>query len=170
MAQARALRRTLWLGSLGFAIACALGALWVARRARVADACALGEHASCAAPVAAHAAGAGAPSAAGGEASAPAGPAMLEFSSADCPACRRMEPILRDARRQCSAANLVRIDVESLDGAGGALAERWNVEKLPTLLLLDAAHREVARLVGVQPLADVRLAIERAFGVACRAG
>jgi hypothetical protein len=78
-----------------------------------------------------------------------------------------MEPVLRDAREQCAAAgaSLVQVDVES--PTGGGLAARWSVRATPTLVLLDAAHQEVARLVGGRSLGDVRGAIEQAYGVAC---
>jgi hypothetical protein len=97
----------------------------------------------------------------------PAGPALVEFTSEGCPACRAMEPVLEAARSQCLAtgANPVRLDVDSV--AGGALASRLNVRATPTLVLFDGAHREATRLVGLHSLADVRRAIEESFGVAC---
>jgi len=99
----------------------------------------------------------------------PDGPVVLEFSSEYCPACRRLEPILADARRQCARAGapLVQIDVES--AAGGPLATSMDVRATPTLVFLDAQHDEVGRLVGAQPLADVRRVLERAYGIECAA-
>ncbi len=100
----------------------------------------------------------------------PAGPAVLEFTSEACPACRRMEPVLRDAREQCAAAgaHVTSFDVEST--AGGGLAARSGITATPTLILLDVEHREVGRLVGVHSVADVRRGIELAYGVACASG
>jgi hypothetical protein len=77
--------------------------------------------------------------------------------------------VLEVARRQClrAGAPVVPVDVESL--AGGALASRWQVTATPTIVFLDAQHEEIARLVGAQPLADVRRVIERAYGLECAA-
>ncbi len=99
----------------------------------------------------------------------PPGPAVVEFTADACPACRKMEPVLKDARDQCAAAgaSIVQVDVET--PAGGGLAARWSVKATPTLVLLDAGHQEVARLVGSRSLGDVRGAIEQAYGVACTA-
>ena len=96
----------------------------------------------------------------------PDGAAVLEFTSEYCPACRKLEPVLEDARRQgLRAGPVVRIDVES--ASGGKLALHWGVTATPTLVFLDTQHAELARLVGAQPLADVRRAIERAYGLEC---
>jgi thiol:disulfide interchange protein len=97
----------------------------------------------------------------------PAGPALVEFTSEGCPACRAMEPVLEAARSQCTAtgASAMQLDVDSV--AGGALASRLNVRATPTLVLFDGAHREATRLVGLHSVADVRKAIEESFGVAC---
>jgi thiol:disulfide interchange protein len=126
-----------------------------------ASACDRPDHAACAMP---------APKAEEGTAQAvtiPNGPAVLEFTSEYCPACRRLEPVFEDARRQClrAGANVVRLDVESVEG--GALATSYQVAATPTLVFLDAQHQEVARLVGAKPLEDVRKVIERAYGLEC---
>ena len=129
-----------------------------------ATACASSDHAACGLPKSPPRAG-GAP----GDGEVPAGPAVLEFTSEGCAECRRMEPVLRDAREQCAAAgaHVTSLDVDST--AGGALAAHSNVTATPTLILLDAEHREVGRLVGVHSVADVRRGIELAYGVACAA-
>jgi protein-disulfide isomerase len=57
--------------------------------------------------------------------------------------------------------------VDSITGT--ALAAQWGVNGTPTLVFLDAQHEEVGRLVGAQPLADVRHAIEHAYGMECAA-
>jgi protein-disulfide isomerase len=77
--------------------------------------------------------------------------------------------VLEDARRQCEKAGapVVAIDVDTTTGEG--LAVKWGVTGTPTLVFLDAKHEEVGRLVGAQPLADVRRAIEHAYGMECAA-
>jgi thiol-disulfide isomerase/thioredoxin len=125
------------------------------------SACDRPDHAACAMPTAAPKAG---PTDA---VVIPNGPAVLEFTSEYCPACRKLEPVLEDARRQClrAGAPVVRLDVES--ASGGELATKWQVTATPTIVFLDANHEESARIVGAQSLADVRRVIERAYGLEC---
>jgi thiol-disulfide isomerase/thioredoxin len=125
------------------------------------------EHAACAMP--GHAGGSDAKKDSNGAANLPDGAAVIMFTSEYCPACRRLEPVLEEARAQClrAGAPVVRLDVESTEG--GALAAKWNVTGTPTLVFLDARHEEISRLVGAQPIADVRHAIEGAFGLVCAA-
>jgi cytochrome c-type biogenesis protein len=99
----------------------------------------------------------------------PPGAAVLEFTSEYCPACRKLEPVLADARRQCLRAGtpVVRIDIDN--PAAGALASEWQVMATPTLVFLDSRHEETARIVGAQSLAGVRRVIEQAYGLECAA-
>jgi hypothetical protein len=50
---------------------------------------------------------------------------------------------------------------------GGALAARYDVTATPTLIFLGADHGEISRQVGAQSLADVRRALEHAYGLEC---
>ena len=78
-----------------------------------------------------------------------------------------MEPVLAQAREQCDAFGAVfrAVDVDSDEGS--ALAVRWGVTRTPTLLLLDDAMNERARMTGLQPLPAIRGAVERAYGRLC---
>lgn len=78
-------------------------------------------------------------------------PRLVEFTSAHCPACTRMAPIVAELERRCARSvegAIVRVSMDEPDGE--ALAMRYQVQALPTFLGLDAAGAEVTRLVGVQ--------------------
>jgi thiol-disulfide isomerase/thioredoxin len=142
-----------------FALA-AVGGGFALRERTAPSACEHGEHATCALPgsTVAHEAPA---------AAIPSGPAVLEFTSEYCPACRKLAPVLEDARRQCLKAGVpvVHLDVES--PSGSTFATTWQVTATPTVVFLDANHEELTRLVGARPLADVRHVIENAYGLEC---
>ncbi len=146
------------------ALALATGGLYLRDRT-LRTACDEPGHSACALP-AGHAAALADPRA--GE--LPVGAAVVELTSEACPACRKMAPVLRDAKSKCAAAGatLVDLDVESVNG--GALATRLQVTETPTVVLFDAEHNELARLIGSKPLAEVTQVFERAYGIACSAG
>jgi len=80
-------------------------------------------------------------------------PRVVELVSRACPVCRRMEPVVAEARRRCAGRSLA-VDRRYVEEPSGAeLARRHAVLGVPTFLLLDRDGREVSRLVGEQPLA-----------------
>jgi cytochrome c-type biogenesis protein len=94
------------------------------------------------------------------------GPRLLVFSSADCPACARMKPVLAAIEHDCSAAkDISHVDVDAEPGEG--LASSYGVTLLPTVVSVDARGREVARLTGVQPAAAIERALEEVRGAKC---
>lgn len=97
-------------------------------------------------------------------ASAVPGPAVVELMSHSCPVCRLMAPVVVDAERGCPS-KVVRAFVEEPRGAD--LARRHAVRGVPTFLVLDASGAEVERLVGQQPAAAVRRALELVSPGAC---
>jgi thiol-disulfide isomerase/thioredoxin len=169
--RARSLKRFLLhpasLTAALFALGCVTAVAMRARRD--ASACEAPGAAACAMPHGNAANAKGVKKEEGDLAALPSGPVVVAFTSEYCPACRRLEPVLDDARTQCSRAGaaFVRMDVESVEG--GALASRFRVTGTPTVVFLDSQHGEVARFVGAQPLADVRRAIESAYGFECAA-
>jgi cytochrome c-type biogenesis protein len=103
------------------------------------------------------------------EVQAPAleGAQMLEFTSNECPVCRRMRPVIEKLVATCSEldARVVRVDVSTR--AGRALAERHHVRGTPTYVLLDEHGVERARLLGENTSLVLAAAVERAFGLSC---
>jgi cytochrome c-type biogenesis protein len=94
-------------------------------------------------------------------------PTMLEFVAAGCPICQRMHPVVAAAERDCSrhGIRVVQIDVSS--AAGREVAAQHGVLGVPTFLFLDGAGKEVARLVGEQPLPVLIQSLEVLAGEKC---
>lgn len=93
-------------------------------------------------------------------------PRLLVFSSADCPACARMKPVLAAIEHDCRAAeDITHVDADAEPGEG--LAATYVVTLLPTVVSVDARGREVARLTGVQPAAAIERALEDVRGAKC---
>jgi cytochrome c-type biogenesis protein len=97
----------------------------------------------------------------------PDGAKFLEFTSEDCPICRRMRPVIEKFAASCSEldAGLVRVDVAT--SSGRALAEHHHVRGTPTLVFLDERGVERARLLGENSREELAAAVEKAFGVSC---
>jgi cytochrome c-type biogenesis protein len=95
------------------------------------------------------------------------GAQMLEFTSQECPVCRRMRPVVDKLVTACSelGTRTVRIDVTT--ASGRALAEQHGVRGTPTFVLVDEDGVEKARLLGENTAEDVAAAVERAFGISC---
>jgi cytochrome c-type biogenesis protein len=102
-----------------------------------------------------------------GEVTQPAGAHMLEFTSHECPVCKRMRPVLDKLVAACTELDtrIVRVDVST--PSGRALADRHGVRGTPTFVLLDDGGVERARLLGENSSEDLAAAVERAFGLSC---
>jgi len=95
-------------------------------------------------------------------------PTVIEILSSSCSACRRMEPVVAQASRRCAGPTL-RVERRFVDDEEGATyARRLGVFGIPTFLLLDGEGREVTRLVGERPLAELEGAMEKLSGARCR--
>ncbi|MBX5481396.1 MAG: thioredoxin fold domain-containing protein [Myxococcaceae bacterium] len=96
----------------------------------------------------------------------PSGRAMVEFVSRACPVCQRMAPVVAAAEHDCAGRHVQVKRVDVSDPAGAALARRFGVRGVPTFVMLDEG-REVARLVGEQPLAQLTQSLEVLTGERC---
>lgn len=89
------------------------------------------------------------------------GPTMVEFMSPSCTICQRMAPVVAAAGSTCAGQGVTprTVDVSRPESAG--LVARYGIRGIPTFLFLDGTGREVARLVGEQPLSvlDQSLAV-----------
>jgi cytochrome c-type biogenesis protein len=96
-----------------------------------------------------------------------AGPQLIEFTSQDCPACRRMEPVLARAQASCAGlgARMLLVDVGTARGL--ELARSLNVVATPTFVIVGGDNTEHARLIGELPLRKLQASVERAFGLEC---
>jgi cytochrome c-type biogenesis protein len=99
----------------------------------------------------------------------PRGPVMVEFVSPTCSVCRRMQPVIADAERHCrgEGARVLRVDTTTAQGA--SLASKLHVVGTPTFVFLDRDGHEIGRLIGEQPLAEIRQSLEMTFGQICAA-
>jgi len=80
-----------------------------------------------------------------------------------------MVPVVNALRNECLGKNLVIRDVNVATPEGRALAREHGVTGVPAFLFLDAERREVARLLGYQPLASLEQAASIAIGEECPA-
>jgi cytochrome c-type biogenesis protein len=94
-------------------------------------------------------------------------PTMLEFVAAGCPICQRMHPVVVAAERDCSRHGIRVQQIDVSTAAGRKAAATNNVLGVPTFLFFDSAGREVARLVGEQPLPLLIQSLEVLAGEKC---
>jgi thioredoxin len=87
-------------------------------------------------------------------------PVVLDLWAPWCGPCKRIAPMLDElATALAGRVRVAKLDVDE----SPRTAERFGVEGIPTLLLLDRG-REVDRIVGVPPRDDLARRIDRAFG------
>ena len=72
---------------------------------------------------------------------------LVEVSGESCANCLTLMPILKSI---CSARNDIKLVHVEADYSTTALMEEWNVEKVPTILLMDDGEI-FARCSGFQP-------------------
>ena len=99
----------------------------------------------------------------------PKGPVMVEVVSPTCTVCQRMRPVIAEAERHCrgEGARVLRVDTST--GTGAALAAKLHVVGTPTFVFLDRDGTEIGRLIGEQPLEEIRQSLEMTFGQICAA-
>jgi cytochrome c-type biogenesis protein len=92
---------------------------------------------------------------------------ILEFTTEECPVCRRMRPVVDRLVAACHELDtrIVRVDVATVEGR--ALADRHGVRGTPTFVLIDDAGTETSRLLGERTREEVAAAVEATFGLSC---
>ena len=103
------------------------------------------------------------------EAAVPLGkPHLLEFVGGHCPVCARMAPVIAELERRCTDndGTVVRANIES--PAGRALARRFGIHAVPTLVEIDEDGNETARVIGERTLADLTVALQSVSPNGCR--
>jgi thioredoxin 2 len=84
-------------------------------------------------------------------------PVVLDMWAAWCGPCRMLEPVIEELSGEL--AGRVRFGKLNVD-ENPATASRFNVRSIPTLLVLKGG-REIDRIVGVQPKAEIARRLER---------
>jgi thiol-disulfide isomerase/thioredoxin len=92
---------------------------------------------------------------------------MVEFVSAGCPICQRMQPVVAAAERGCALHGIRVRQLDVATSAGRAAAAERGVLGVPTFLFLDSTGKEVARLVGQQPQEVLIQSLEVLAGQKC---
>ena len=94
-------------------------------------------------------------------------PTMVEFVSAGCPICQRMQPVVAAAEHGCALHGIRVRQLDVSTSAGRAAAAERGVLGVPTFLFLDSTGKEVARLVGQQPKEVLIQSLEVLAGEKC---
>lgn len=95
-------------------------------------------------------------------------PRLLEFTSQHCASCGKMAPLVRKMEHDCTARDGTILPVDVDTDAGDLLATRYDVNALPTFVLIDSNGDEVSRLVGEQPRERLTVALADVNGVLCQ--
>ena len=87
-------------------------------------------------------------------------PVLLDLWAPWCGPCRMVAPVLEElAKEMAGRVRVAKLNVDE----NPATASRFQVRSIPTLLLLKGG-REMDRIVGVQPKAEIARRIQRAMG------
>jgi thioredoxin 1 len=96
--------------------------------------------------------------------SAPGIPRLAALGAGECIPCKAMAPIRAELRREYAGALVVDFYDVWKDPAAG---RHFRIRAIPTLIFYDAEGREVGRLLGFVPKADILAAYAR-WGVVLR--
>lgn len=92
-------------------------------------------------------------------------PKLVEFGMGICEQCKRMKPVMAQARRDLA----LRLEVAELDirNEGNAdLGRRLGLRVIPTVMLLDAAGSPTWRHEGFIPYGDLMAEVDRRLAAA----
>jgi thioredoxin 1 len=75
-------------------------------------------------------------------------PKLWDFWATWCPPCKEMKPTIEALEKEYEG----KIEIKSIDvDQNKDLAQKFNVQAIPTLVFLDAKGNELSRIVGLSP-------------------
>jgi cytochrome c-type biogenesis protein len=98
---------------------------------------------------------------------APGANRLLFFHTSHCPICQQMETFIPVLEKECNSKDfkIVRINVELPENT--AIANKFNINAVPTMILITPDGRELAHTVGYQSETNLRRAINLFPSVSC---
>lgn len=81
---------------------------------------------------------------------------ILDFHAEWCHPCKLMAPILDEYLKTNPVYEIQKVDVDK----EGSLAERYNVQSVPTLIIIDKDGNEVRRIVGFSGGDELKQALD----------
>ena len=104
----------------------------------------------------------------GADPTVPSGrPIVVEFMSANCSICDKMQPVVSEMQTTCSGKDVEIRQVDISLPENRQLAKKHRILGVPTFVMIDERGREVARLVGEQPLSTLLQATSAMIGQEC---
>ena len=75
-------------------------------------------------------------------------PKLWDFWATWCPPCKELKPTIEALEKEYAG----KIEIKSIDSdQNKELAQKFNVQAIPTLVFLDAKGKELSRIVGLVP-------------------
>jgi len=75
-------------------------------------------------------------------------PKLWDFWATWCPPCKQLKPTIEALEKEYEG----KVEVKSIDtDQNQGLAQKFNVQAIPTLVFLDAKGNELSRIVGLVP-------------------
>ncbi len=75
-------------------------------------------------------------------------PKLWDFWATWCPPCKQLKPTIEALEKEYEG----KIEIRSIDSdENKELAQKFNVQAIPTLVFLDAKGNELSRIVGLVP-------------------
>ncbi|PKN47745.1 MAG: hypothetical protein CVU59_01740 [Deltaproteobacteria bacterium HGW-Deltaproteobacteria-17] len=104
----------------------------------------------------------------GADPTVPAGrPIVVEFMSSNCSICEKMEPVVNEMQTTCSGKDVEIRQVDISLPENRQFVKKYRILGVPTFVMIDERGREVARLVGEQPLSSLLQATSAMIGQEC---
>lgn len=104
----------------------------------------------------------------GADPTVPSGqPIVVEFMSQNCPICDKMQPVVSEMQTTCAGKDVEIRQVDISLPENRHFVKKHRILGVPTFLMIDEKGREVARLVGEQPLSTLLQATSAMIGQEC---